>query len=815
MLAHSAQSLRDLAEKFPQSLAIASSRERISKIEFSEMVNAYAKVLSGVPKSPLFLPVLVSTNINSVILYHAAILSRTPVALIDGNTNPVQLAKILAKLENPQYTVVTAPEFSELLNPKVIQLTVGRDREVDFEVPEVDVDGSAIVIFSSGSSGESKGVIWSWKNIDQSFKVMANYYVERKNLSLGRVTSIAYASGAYQMLSAAANHNLHIIDPVSTPSEVIDFVNKNKLRQLSFSSSFAERIYDQCLAGEFFHDVDEVLTYGESVSWEQVRKIRELTGGKAEIRVSYGASELPGFVISFLIRQKTPLGIGRVPIGYLDQIQNLELVPNSEDKSISSVVVNDFVAKGYLNDRDLTAEKFRIDEKGKARYHTSDLVRVDENGLISFIGRGDDLVKINGRLVGPGESEGLLRLLPGIVNVTVLPHVSTNGKNYLAAHLVFSQDSELTPADVYEFLLKNLSSHLVPAKLIRHMELPINSNGKIDRLTLQRKEWSRWKGRETNNLPSVYESFTLYQFRRILNAPDLTITEDIFGCGMDSLAALEFESIAEEFGYKNVKPPIFLEHRNVQSIASFLSSGRPALTSNFVMLNKSGSASPFFIFPGAGVSAIFFKGLADALGINQPLTVIEPHGMHTSQPIQKTLKEMALSAAQEIILRIPDDDIRLIGHSAGSAIACETGKILNSMGRKVSMVCLDSAGIANSIFMSSSFLKIHSLYHRVRDLSTRSPQSVMRSIRRRQSAHKKNSYEFFILHIGKLGMMYKPKEKPLFPIHFLYCEGRKDCSYWMDTDLFTFQKIQGRHLTMLNDEYLSDVASKIQEYFVH
>lgn len=811
--AQSAQSLRALAKSFPQSLAIASDLERITKIEFSEMVNAYAKVLSRLPKSSSFLPVLVSTNINSVILYHAAILSRTPVALIDGSTAPVHLAKILAKLGKPEFAVVTAPEFSKLLHPTLKQITIGRERELDFEIPEVGMNESAIVIFSSGSSGESKGVIWSWKNVDESFKVMSSYYLDRKDLNLGRVTSIAYASGAYQMLSAAANHNLHIINPQSSPDQVIDFVNKNKLRQLSFSSSFAERIYDQRSIGKVFHDVEEILTYGESVSWEQVRKIRELTDGKAEIRVSYGASESPGFVIYFVVKPETPLGIGRVPIGHLNQVENLTLMPNPEDATIASVVINHFVAKEYLNDVDLTTQKFKVGVNGQRFYQTSDLVRVDEDGLISFLGRGDDLVKINGRLVGPSESEELLRLLPGIVSVAVLPHITISGKHYLAAHLVLSQESQLTPTKVYEFLLEKLSSHLVPTQLIRHIKLPLNSNGKIDRLYLQKQKWPRWKDRETARLPSTFESFTLYQLRRILNTPDLTLTEDIFGCGMDSLAAVEFQTIAEDFGYGNVKPPMFLEHRNVQSIALFLARGKPSLESNFISLNKSGSASPFFIFPGAGVSAIFFKGLADTLGVNQPLIVIEPQGMHTSQPVQNSLEEMALSAATEIVFRVPNGSIRLIGHSAGSAIACETGLILHSMGRKVSMVSLDSAGIANGVSMTSGFFRIHALYRRVGDIVTRSPQSVMKSIRRRHDAITKNSYEFFILHIGKLSIKYKFKIKPLFPIHFLYCAGRKGHSYWIDNHLFTFRKIQGQHLTMLNEEYLGDVASKIQDYF--
>jgi acyl-coenzyme A synthetase/AMP-(fatty) acid ligase len=808
-LACSAESLRYWAKSAPQSLAIASDQERLTKIEFSEMVNACAEKLSRIPQLPSFLPVLVGTNISSVILYHAAIISRTPVALIDGNTNPRNLEKILERLRNPEFAVVTAPEFSGLLNAEVNQLIVGRERQTDFAIPEVDIEESATVIFSSGSTGEPKGVVWSWKNLDNAFNTMARYYANETNLSLGRVTSIAYAAGAYQMLSAALNHDLHLINPTNTPDEIIDFINQNELHQISFSSSLVERIYDLRSSDKFLHTVNDVLTYGEALSWEQIRKVRELTMGKAKIRASYGASESPGFVLYLEINPAAPLGTGRVPIGYLSQIENLDLIPHAEDPTISSIVIKNFVARGYLDDAELTSEKFNVNEVGERCYHTGDLVRVDEDGMISFVGRSDDLVKINGRFVGPDESESLLRELPGVLNVVVLPHVTAAGKNYLVGHLVLSHESLLTPADIYEYLLKNLSSHLVPAQLVRHEVLPLNSNGKVDRKALQGKQWQRWTGIENSETISVFESFTLSQLRRILNTPDLTISEDIFGSGMDSLAALEFEMIAEEFGYKNVKPHIFLEHRTVQSIARFLEKDRPYSQDNFITINKAGASTPCFIFPGAGVSAIFFKEFADLLGPHQSVVVIEPKGMHTTQETEGSLEEMALSASMEIAIRVPEGRINLIGHSAGAAIACEVGILLTSMGRQVSLVSLDNSGIASGVSMSPRLSK---RFRRIRVILRRSPQHIFKSIQRRYRARDKSSYAFFTLHIGKLAMNYKPKIKPQFPILFLYCASSMSREPWVDSSQYKFVEIQGSHSTMLNHKYLLDVVSKIRDY---
>jgi len=812
-VALSAQSLRNLASSLPDSLAIALGNERISKLEFSEMVNALAQRLSQLPKSSTFLPVVVGTNISSVILYHAAILSRTPVALIDGNINQVYLEKILSKLAKPRHVVITAPEFSSLLTPEIEQIHIERDRQTDFEIPDVDMNEGAIVIFSSGSTGEPKGVIWSWQNVDDSFSVISNFYSDGRELRLGRVTSIAYAAGAYQMFSAVLNHNLHLINPTSTPNEIIDFVNQNKLQRLAFSSSFAERIYEQRDRGLFFDEIEEINTYGESVSWEQIKKFRELTQGKALIRTSYGASESPGFVVYLLVKPETPLGVGPVPIGYVTEVKNVEFIPNPEDPEIKSLAINNFTALGYLDDADLTSKKFQINEHGERCYHTGDLVRIGENGAISFVGRGDDLVKINGRLVGPGESEALLRVFPGVANVAVLPHVTPSGKNYLTAHLVVDPESSVTPTEIYEYLISNLASHLIPAQLVRHRELPLNANNKVDRKALQSKQWPRWRDDDSAEAPTTLERFVLSQLRRILNTPDLSPTEDIFGSGMDSLAALEFEAVASEFGYENIKPAIFLEHRTVHSIAGFLATGRPAQESNFVTLNGKGSSTPYFLLPGAGVSAIFFKEFADELGTNQPLIVIEPRGMHTAEPIEESLEEMARSTSSEINSRQPEGELLLIGHSAGSAIACETGVLLTAMGRRVRMISLDATGLTNRVAMPPHFFRWHARYQRLIDLITRSPQRTLKSIQRRQRATNKGSYEFFTIHIGTLTIRYELKVKPTFPIHFLYCVGKRNTRFWQDGELFTFEEIQGKHFTMLNHEYLPDVTKKIRTYF--
>jgi hypothetical protein len=191
----------------------------------------------------------------------------------------------------------------------------------------------------------------------------------------------------------------------------------------------------------------------------------------------------------------------------------------------------------------------------------------------------------------------------------------------------------------------------------------LNTNGKIDRQYLLSNSWERWRSSDESKELNRYEKFALRQLQKVLNKPDLTLTEDIFGAGMDSLTAVEFEVEASNFGYSRINPSIFLKHRTAESIGHFLENEDAFLESNIVEINKTGSEPPIFIFPGAGITAFFYKEFADAIGKNQPLVVIEPKGLHTLQNVEKTVEEMAFSAAKQIQEMFPEGEVNLLGHT--------------------------------------------------------------------------------------------------------------------------------------------------------
>jgi thioesterase domain-containing protein len=567
------------------------------------------------------------------------------------------------------------------------------------------------------------------------------------------------------------------------------------------------------------------MTFGEAVNWVQIARIRELTRGKPVITSAYGASEGPGASSIYFIKPEDPILTGAIPVGHTSQSTNLEFVPYGNEPELFEVIMKKGISKGYFADEALTAEKYFTDENGVPSYRSRDVVRIREDGTISYAGRSDDLVKINNRIVEPAEANAVLRQIPGIRYSVVLPHRRANGRFYLIGHIALELGSNLQPSDIYERLLAVLSSHLVPAMLVKHEDIPLLATGKVDRQHLQNQEWQRWRDEDSKAVHTDFERFALAKLRLVLGVPDLQMNEDLFGAGLDSLLALEFAQIADEYGFTKVTPSTFLKHRNAKSMGEYLQSSQDQPDSNLVVINETGSKTPIFAFPGAGDTALSYLDLARQLGADQPVMVIEPLGLHVGESFEASIDEMAANALAQILESAPDGTIKLMGYSGGGFVAIATAILLRKQNRLVQVAILDSYRIADEISLSKPMFELTNLARNLRRLQRRLQkglsgrgfgpgQDSIQNLRNVPSSQL-NNYNRFKLHLAQLIVKYRFSEKPTFAVHLLYCDeySQKFVKQWMRNPHLTFEKINGNHNTLMDVENIPDLAGKITRFF--
>ncbi|NLD49912.1 MAG: AMP-binding protein, partial [Clostridiaceae bacterium] len=325
----------------------------------------------------------------------------------------------------------------------------------------------------------------------------------------------------------------------------------------------------ECLA-----KVRKVLFGGERVSVEHTRKAFELLPPGTVVHV-YGPTE--GTVYStYHIIESIAENIQTVPIGrpvsntrvyILDRRNNLQPVGVPGELCIAG----DGLARGYLNRPDLTRDKFVENpfEKGSLMYRTGDLARWLSDGTIEFIGRIDTQVKIRGYRVELGEIEAQLLKYPEITECVVVAGEDNSINKYLAAYYVSEENIDI--ARLRKFVNQELPDYMVPAYFVRLEKMPLNKNGKIDRLALPEITMQVDTGSLYRAPATQLEKKLVRIWEEVLELERVGLNDNFFEIGGHSLKAnIVTSRIKREL---NIEIPLmeFFQNATVEKLAEYIS----------------------------------------------------------------------------------------------------------------------------------------------------------------------------------------------------------------------------------------------------
>jgi amino acid adenylation domain-containing protein len=432
----------------------------------------------------------------------------------------------------------------------------------------------AYIIYTSGTTGKPKG------NLTQHFNAVrvvrdTNYINITKTDRILQWSNYAFDGSVFDFYGALLNGAGLIMlrqDEGGDVQAVADTISREHITVFFVTTALFNALVD--LAIDCFAHVRRVLFGGERVSVAHCQRLLEYLGQNRIVHV-YGPTETTVYASYYFIdaieeNQRTvPIGrpLANTSLYILDR--NLQAVPIGVSGEI--YIGDDGLARGYLNQPELTADRF-VNLAAKSRedtrsskdeiltpksyilYRTGDLARWLPEGDVEFLGRIDHQVKMRGFRVEPGEIESLLLQHETVKEAVVILRDDPGKGKYLCAYIVASPavaDDAVDVTGIREFLARELPPYMVPSYFAQVPQMPLTANGKVDIRALPEPEIEEGERYLPPTTPLQEKLVKIWSEVLAIPREVIGIEDDFFQLGGHSLkATLLISLIKREFQVK-------------------------------------------------------------------------------------------------------------------------------------------------------------------------------------------------------------------------------------------------------------------------
>jgi len=369
------------------------------------------------------------------------------------------------------------------------------------------------------------------------------------------------------------------------------------------------------------------------------------------------------------------------------------------------------LVSGYLDAPELNRACFL-----NGWFKSGDIGSIDEDGFLTLHGRKNDLINRGGEKISPVEIDDVLLRHPAIAEAAAfsVPHARL-GED-VAAAIVLRPGMTVTQVELRRYLRDHVASFKVPRRIVIRDQLPKGATGKVLRRRLtdsfqdtpaaaNQIAASHAVEDQSVNRQLVMQLTALWE--RLLEIAPISLDDDFFEKGGDSLLAMEMLAELEVITGETVPASVLLDTSTIRQLAHKLSDRNNLAANYLVPIHPRGRQQPLVFFHGDYIrgGVPLTVGLANLLGADQPLLVVVPHGTG-DEAIPHSIEAMAAQRLPLIMKAQPAGPYRLCGNCLGGIVAFEMARLLLAAGEEVEMVCMIDPPTINSVQSMKLLLSI-------------------------------------------------------------------------------------------------------------
>jgi len=480
------ENVLNIARSQPGKRAVSAGSLGDQSLSYGELVERCTQYLTHIDPQRELLFVIANRGVELACAIVAGLMAEVPVAIIDPRGGAHRIKQMLSRRPGSQvfvddlglrlvqdwYPQPDICRFSDVSAAAVTAVNWGMASKPH------SPHKTAIVLFTSGSTGEPKGVCISRGDLDSRLENERSWFGLIADQTTLGVLPLSFDVGITQLLGTLFSGQHHVLLNSWLPKDIMRHIVHFGAAGLALSPVVWKNLINFAGQDELWAAINSmryITVSGGRLSQDELEFICSRLAGCGLIK-TYGQTEM--FRIASVKIADAPEKLASVGRAY----PGVEIeVRDAEGKLCEPDVPGEIWARGsgamqfYLDETPGQSEKMVA---GFIR--TGDFGYLDAEGYLHIQGRKDEMVKILDQRVFPDDVANSLQSLLNLSHVVVVAQMSSDGEAFLVAF--FKQDElKLDDAELRQLMQRNLASHLLPKMWHRVPEFPITANGKIDK----------------------------------------------------------------------------------------------------------------------------------------------------------------------------------------------------------------------------------------------------------------------------------------------------------------------------------------------